>query len=477
LDIIREAKLADYSAVKGCMIIRPNGYAIWENIQRILDGMFKDTGHVNAYFPLFIPKSFFEKEAKHAKGFAKECAVVTHHRLKDVGTDTEPALVVDPDAKLPEELIVRPTSETIIWSAYKQWVQSWRDLPILINQWANVVRWEMRTRLFLRTAEFLWQEGHTAHRTFEDAEAEAVRMLEVYRTFAEEYMAMPVFAGKKTEGQKFAGALHTYTIEAMMQDKKALQAGTSHNLGQGFAESFDVKFRDQDGTEKFVWATSWGVSTRLIGALIMCHSDDKGLVLPPRLAPVQVTIIPIWKSQEERRAVISYADKIITRFRDQSIRVKIDAREEYQPGWKFTEWELEGVPLRLEIGPRDMAKEQVVSVRRDTGEKSFLPLEGLEGVIKSTLQNIQKSLFERAKAYRDANTVCLKTLAEVQEFIEGDGGFARVFWNGGKTEEEHLATFNATIRCVLPNREDTNTGKCIVTGVDTSNQVIIAKAY
>lgn len=474
LDIIREAKLADYSPVKGCMVIRPDGYAIWENIQSALDQMFKDTGHVNAYFPIFIPKSFMSREAEHVEGFAKECAVITHYRLRQAENGT--GVEVDPTAKLEEELIVRPTSETIIWSMYKNWIQSYRDLPILINQWANVVRWEMRTRLFLRTAEFLWQEGHTAHATYDEAEEETVRMLNVYKTFAEDYMAMPVFHGRKTHVEKFAGALHTYAIEAMMQDKKGLQAGTSHNLGQNFATAFDVKFQDKDGQLKHVWATSWGVSTRLIGALIMCHSDDNGLVMPPKLAPRQVVIVPIWKNDEEKSRVLETADAVKNQLKEKGIRIHIDDRDQYKPGWKFNEWELKGVPVRLEIGPKDVDQDQAVLARRDTREKMTLPLAALADRIPALLTEIQKGLFEKARKFRDDNTCFVADYQTMVQALENEEGFVRVFWDGSDEDEQKLKDLKASVRCILPN-ESGEKGSGIINGKLTDQQVIVSKAY
>src|SRR5436189_5031089 len=396
LDIVQRAGLAENSDVRGCMVIKPLGYALWERMHRALDRMFKDTGHVNAYFPLFIPKSFLAKEEEMAEGFAKECAVVTHYRLK---AEKGKGLVVDPEAKLEEELIVRPTSETIIWNSYRNWIQSYRDLPLLINQWCNVVRWEMRTRLFLRTAEFLWQEGHTAHATYEDAEEETVRMLGVYRRFAEEFMSLPVIEGLKTDKEKFAGADHTYSIEAMMGDGKALQAGTSHHLGQNFAKAFDVTFQTQQGTREFVYATSWGLSTRMIGALIMAHGDDNGIIIPPKLATIQVAMVPIARKPEELARVMEAANRIAESFKALGIGVKVDTRDQHSPGWKFNDWEKRGVPLRLEIGPKDLDKNQVVLARRDTGEKIFVSQDGLAETVRTLLDTIQKGLFDRALAF------------------------------------------------------------------------------
>ncbi len=458
-DVIIQGKLADYSPVKGCMVIRPNGYAIWEQIQRVLDGMFKATGHVNAYFPMFIPESFMKKEAEHVEGFAPECAVVTHGGGE----------------KLEEPLYVRPTSETIIWSMYKKWIMSYRDLPILINQWANVVRWEMRTRLFLRTTEFLWQEGHTAHATYEEAEKEALLILDLYRKFAEEYMAMPVITGRKTESEKFAGAVHTYSIEAMMQDGKALQAGTSHNLGQNFARAFDVKFQDRDGELKYVYATSWGVSTRLIGALIMVHGDDNGIIIPPRLASTQVVIIPIWK-ESNKQEVFAFTEKIYQTIR-QHYSVKLDDREQYKPGYKYAEWELQGVPLRIEIGPRDVQNDQVMLVRRDTREK--IPAKTSEVVekIQEVLDQIQKDLFQRALKFRQEHTYRTDDYREFQQILEEQGGFIEAHWCGSaECEEKVKEDTKATIRNIPFGRE-AEQGKCIVCGKPSEGRVIFARAY
>ena len=473
LDIIKEAKLADHAPVKGCMIIRPNGYAIWERMQRVLDDMFSETGHVNAYFPLFIPKSFLSREAEHVEHFAKECAIVTHYRLK---ADDEGRLVVDEDAKLEEELIIRPTSETIIWSAYKNWIQSYRDLPILINQWANVVRWERRTRLFLRTSEFLWQEGHTAHRTYEEAEEEALRILGIYTTFAEEYMAMPVYSGQKTEGEKFAGADHTYTIEAMMQDKKALQAGTSHHLGQSFARAFDVKFQDRDGEQKYVWATSWGVSTRLIGALIMSHSDDKGLVLPPKLAPKQVVIVPIWRTEVDNSQVLEYSARLNALLREQGIRAYVDDTQDRSPGWKFNESELKGIPLRLEVGPKELATSTVVACRRDSGTKEGFRLSELQDKVTMLLTDIQNSLLRKAREFRDSNTFEAKSYSEAVEILESNSGFVKAFWNGTAEDELRLKDVQASVRCLFSNGTSEK-GRCIASGKETDKMAILAKAY
>lgn len=475
IDLVREARLADYAPVKGCMIIRPYGYAIWENIQKGLDKMFKDTGHVNAYFPLLIPKSFLSREASHVKGFAKECAVVTHYRLKN--NDEGTAVIVDPESKLEEELIIRPTSETMIWSVFKDWIQSYRDLPILLNQWANVVRWEMRTRLFLRTTEFLWQEGHTAHATCEEAEEETMRMLLVYQDFAENYMAMPVFIGRKTESEKFAGALHTYCIEAMMQDKRALQAGTSHHLGQNFAKAFDVKYQDKSQKLEYVWSTSWGVSTRLIGGLIMTHSDDKGLILPPRLAPTQVVIIPIWPKEHHKADVLAAAARIKTQLltANPDLRLHIDDDDANTPGWKFNEWELKGVPVRLELGPRDLANQAVMVYRRDQGVKVSMPMAELDHKIPELLDTIQADMLETARAFRDANTHTVTTYAEMEAVI-AQGGFAKCFWAGDESHEDTLKNIQATVRCILFNTEGVS-GPCIATGITTDQVAIIGKSY
>ena len=476
-DVIAGAQLADYSPVKGCMVIKPHGYALWEEIRDVLDKMFKDTGHVNAYFPLFIPKSFLSREAEHVEGFAKECAVVTHTRLKaNDDPNSSEKIIVDEDSKLDEELIVRPTSETIIWSMYKKWIQSYRDLPILINQWANVVRWEMRTRLFLRTTEFLWQEGHTAHRTPEESEVETLKMLEVYRVFAEDYAAIPVYTGVKTESEKFAGAVRTYCIEAMMQDRKALQAGTSHNLGQNFAKAFDVTYQNEEGKQEYVWATSWGVSTRLIGALIMCHSDDNGLVLPPKLAPLQVVVVPIWKNDEEMAMVLAAVEKFSADWKDQ-IRFKIDDRDNYRPGWKFNEWEKKGVPIRIEIGPRDVQNNKVVLAYRDTGEKEVLDQAGLTARIVSDLDKIQQRMFDKAKAYRDENTRLCDDYADFKKRIKEPEGFFRVHWcESAECEAKMQSETKATIRCI-PLDAKAEDGVCIVCGKPSKQRVIVGKAY
>ena len=473
-DLVVQADLADNSGVRGCMVIKPHGYAIWEKIQAELDFRFKETGHVNAYFPLFIPKSYFSKEAAHVDGFAKECAVVTHYRLKN--NPDGPGIVVDEDAKLEEELIVRPTSETIIWDTYRNWVQSYRDLPILVNQWANVVRWEMRTRLFLRTTEFLWQEGHTAHATEAEAVAEAVQMLHVYGDFVEEYMAIPVIRGVKSANERFAGALETYCIEALMQDGKALQAGTSHFLGQNFAKAFDVKFQDKDGEVKHVWATSWGVSTRLMGALIMTHSDDHGLVLPPKLAPIQVVIVPIYRGEEELEAINSVASELVADFKKRGIRVKYDSRDTYKPGWKFNEYELKGVPVRIAIGPKDLEKGTAEVARRDTLTKSFLPMEGLTQAVETMLDTVQVELFERAKAHRDRSIHVVNSWDEFTAALDR-GGFVSAHWDGTpETEDQIKDKTKATIRCI-PLDNALEEGRCILTGQPSTQRVLFARAY
>jgi prolyl-tRNA synthetase len=474
-DLVIKADLAENSAVRGCMVIKPYGYAIWEKMQQQLDSMFKKTGHVNAYFPLFIPKSFFSKEASHVDGFAKECAVVTHYRLKN-----DPAtgqIIVDEEAKLEEELIVRPTSETIIWNTYKGWIQSYRDLPILVNQWANVVRWEMRTRLFLRTAEFLWQEGHTAHATAEEAVAETRQMLDVYAEFVENYMAVPVIKGVKTANERFAGAIDTYCIEALMQDGKALQAGTSHFLGQNFAKAFDVKFSGKDGKLDYVWATSWGVSTRLIGALIMSHSDDKGLVLPPKLAPWQVVIIPIYKGEEELQRINERINPLMNELETLGIRAKYDNRDNQRPGWKFAEYELKGVPLRIAIGARDLENNSVELARRDTLEKSTVPQENLSRFIQKTLDEMQQSLFNRALEFRNKNIRKVDTWEEFKNTLENDGGFVSAHWDGTtETELKIKEETKATIRCI-PLNNDAENGRCIYSGNPSTQRVLFAKAY
>jgi len=459
-DIIIQGKLADYSPVKGCMVIRPNGYALWEKIQGYLDQMFKDSGHVNAYFPLFIPESFMQKEAEHVEGFSPECAVVTH------GGGVE----------LEEKLYVRPTSETIIWSMYKKWIMSYRDLPILINQWANVVRWEMRTRLFLRTTEFLWQEGHTAHATYEEAEEETKKILEIYRRFAEDFLAISVLVGKKSEAEKFAGALHTYCIEAMMQDRKSLQAGTSHNLGQNFAKAFDVKFQDADGNLQTVWATSWGVSTRLIGALIMAHSDDQGLVLPPKMAASQVVIVPIWKSGEEKTAVLNFANEVRKEL-GKDMRILLDDREQFKPGYKFAEWELQGIPVRLEIGPRDVEKKQIVVVRRDTKEKTFESAGGIRNKINQLLVVMQQEMLEKSKQFREMNTFEEDEYTRFKKQIDEQGGFYWLHWCGSAVCETKIKDeTKATIR-LIPFDRRSEKGGCICCGAPSQGRVIFARAY
>lgn len=473
-DLVYSADLAEHSDVKGCMIIKPYGYAIWENMRDILDRMFKETGHSNAYFPLFIPKSYLSKEASHVEGFAKECAVVTHYRLKM--SDDGKTVIVDPDAKLQEELIIRPTSETIIWNSYRNWIQSYRDLPILINQWANVVRWEMRTRLFLRTAEFLWQEGHTAHATREEALEETNQMLRVYATFAEEYMAMPVIMGRKTASERFAGADDTLCIESMMQDGKALQAGTSHFLGQNFAKAFDVKFADKSGKLDYVWATSWGVSTRLMGALVMTHSDDEGLVLPPKLAPIQVVAIPIYKTEEELHLIEENFKSIGNSLKSLGIRFKFDGDDNKRPGWKFNEYEVKGVPIRLAMGPRDLENGQVEIARRDTKEKSSVAVEGVVEHISALLDEIQANLLARSKKHREANTFSVDTYEEFKQRID-DGGFFLAHWDGtAETEELIKNETKATIRCI-PFDGPSEAGTCMVTGKPSAQRVIFAKAY
>ena len=474
LDLVLKADLAENSAVRGCMVIKPYGYAIWEKIQRQLDDMFKETGHVNAYFPLFIPKSFLSKEADHVEGFAKECAVVTHYRLKN---DPEgKGVVVDPEAKLEEELIVRPTSETIIWNTYRNWIQSYRDLPILVNQWANVVRWEMRTRLFLRTAEFLWQEGHTAHATKEEAEEESKKMLEVYAEFAEKYMAMPVVRGVKSASERFAGAIDTYTIEALMQDGKALQSGTSHFLGQNFAKAFDVKFTDKEGKQDYVWATSWGVSTRLIGALIMAHSDDNGLVLPPKLAPYQVVIVPIYRSEEQLAQINEKVSGIVSALKNLGISVKYDNSDNKKPGWKFSEYELKGVPVRLAMGGRDLENNTIEVARRDTLTKETVSCDNLDVYIKNLLNDIQENIYKKAFDFRTASTINVDSYDEFKVKIE-EGGFIMAHWDGTpETEEKIKNETKATIRCI-PLEGDKTPGKCMVTGNPSTQRVVFARAY
>lgn len=474
-DLVIKADLAEYSAVRGCMVIKPYGYGIWERMQAILDKRFKETGHSNAYFPLFIPKSFFSKEASHVEGFATECAVVTHYRLKNDGNGN---IIVDEDAKLEEELIVRPTSETIIWNTYRGWIESYRDLPILVNQWANVVRWEMRTRLFLRTAEFLWQEGHTAHATSAEAIIEAEQMLNVYADFAEGTLAVPVIRGRKTENERFAGALDTFTIEALMQDGKALQAGTSHFLGQNFAKAFDVKFTSKEGKQEYVWATSWGVSTRLMGALIMAHSDDQGLVLPPKLAPIQVVIVPIFKTEEEKANIDIFVDNLNTELKAKGISVKYDDRDTQRPGFKFAEWELKGVPLRLAIGARDMQNGTVELARRDTQTKETVSQEGLADNIESLLDAIQENIFQKALNFRDSHITEVASYDEFKEILDTKGGFVSCFWDGEvETEKRVKEETKATTRCIPLDYTEDQEGVCIFTGKTTNKRVLFARAY
>ena len=474
-DVVVKAGLADHSSVRGCMVIKPRGYAIWEKMQAALDAMFKATGHQNAYFPLFIPKSYLSREADHVEGFAKECAVVTHYRLK-----TNPdgsGVVVDPDARLEEELVVRPTSETIIWNTYRGWIQSYRDLPILVNQWANVVRWEMRTRLFLRTAEFLWQEGHTAHATRAEAEEEAMRMVRVYETFARDWLALPVIVGRKTPTERFAGALDTLCIEALMQDGRALQAGTSHFLGQNFAKAFDVQFADQDGRLDYVWASSWGVSTRLMGALIMAHSDDNGLVVPPKLAPVHVVFVPIYKSQEERASLVEAMTPMVEALRKQGLSVLLDDRDNLKPGFKFAEHELHGIPVRIAMGPRDLAGGTVEMARRDTLTKEVVPQEKVVGMVPELLEAIQTNLYSRALAYQQEHTTRVDTYEEFKRVLDEKGGFVSAHWDGtAETEALIKEETKATIRCIpLDNPQEA--GACIRTGQPSTQRVLFARAY
>ena len=474
-DLVIKGGLADYSAVRGCMVIKPYGFALWENMRDQLDKMFKETGHVNAYFPLFIPKSFLSKEAAHVEGFAKECAVVTHYRL--MNDPNGKGIVVDPDAKLEEELIIRPTSETIIWNTYKDWIQSYRDLPLLINQWANVVRWEMRTRLFLRTAEFLWQEGHTAHATKEEAIIEAEKMLDVYAEFVEEFMAVPVIKGIKTASERFAGAVDTYCIEALMQDGKALQAGTSHFLGQNFAKAFDVQFLTKENKQEYVWATSWGVSTRLIGALIMAHSDDQGLILPPKIAPFQVVIVPIYKGEESKPSIDAKANEIIASLKALGIRVKYDNSDNSRPGWKFAEHELKGVPVRIAMGLRDMENQVVEVARRDTKEKNSMPMEGLAGTIVKLLDEIQQNMYNKALAFRNENITTADNWDDFVKILDEKGGFISAHWDGtSETEEKIKDETKATIRCIPINNKQED-GKCILTGNPSVQRVLFARAY
>ena len=473
-EIVKRADLAENSPVRGCMVIKPYGYAIWEKMQSALDGMFKATGHQNAYFPLFVPKSFLEKEEEHAEGFAKECAVVTHYRLKS--NPSGEGLVIDPDAKLEEELVVRPTSEAVIWNSYKNWIQSWRDLPVLVNQWSNVVRWEMRTRLFLRTAEFLWQEGHTAHATEQEAIEETERILSIYAEFAEDWMAVPVIQGLKTASERFAGAEETYCIEALMQDGKALQAGTSHFLGQNFAKSFDVKFVTKENELEYPWATSWGVSTRLMGALIMAHSDDNGLVLPPRLAPIQVVVVPIFRKAEDLAKIMEKVDPVVNRLKELGITVKVDDDEKYKPGFKFAEYELKGVPVRLAVGMRDLENGTIEVARRDQLTKETRPLEGVEEYIQGLLDEIQRSLFEKALKFREEKTFVAESWEEFKSLIKS-GGFVMAHWDQtAETEEKIKQETKATIRCIPLNSIEM-AGKCVYSGKDSPKQVVFARAY
>lgn len=474
-ELVVKADLAENSGVRGCMVIKPYGYAIWEKMQAEMDRRFKETGHQNAYFPLFIPKSYFSKEASHVDGFAKECAVVTHYRLK--ASEDGKSIEVDPEAKLEEELIVRPTSETIIWDTYRKWIESYRDLPILVNQWANVVRWEMRTRLFLRTSEFLWQEGHTAHATKKEAVAEAEQMLEVYADFAESFMAIPVVKGVKTENERFAGAIETYCIEALMQDGKALQAGTSHFLGQNFAKAFDVKFTSQEGKQEYVWATSWGTSTRLMGALVMTHSDDNGLVLPPNLAPIQVVIVPIHKGEEQLEEIRREVDKLTTKFKDLQISFKFDDRTTLKPGWKFNEYELKGVPVRIAVGPKDLQNGTFEVARRDTLTKEIVTKEEVVVYVQELLKEIQQNLYRRALEYRDTHITEVNTFEEFKAVLESKGGFVSAHWDGTvETEEKIKELTKATIRCIPLDRKEEE-GKCVLTGNPSRGRVLFAKAY
>jgi len=475
-DLVLKGQLADYSAVRGCMVIKPYGYALWENMQAALDKMFKDTGHVNAYFPLFVPKSLFEAEEKNAEGFAKECAIVTHYRLK-ADPSAKGKLMVDPEAKLEEELIIRPTSEAIIWNTYKGWIQSYRDLPLLINQWANVVRWEMRTRLFLRTAEFLWQEGHTAHATKEEAIVEAEKMLDVYADFVENWMAVPVIKGVKSANERFAGAEDTYCIEALMQDGKALQAGTSHFLGQNFAKAFDVKFLSKQNQLEYVWATSWGVSTRLVGALVMAHSDDQGLILPPRIAPIQVVIVPIYKGDEQKEIINAKVKEITDQLKALGIRVKYDDNDNARPGWKFAEYEMKGVPVRLAIGARDLEKNVVEVARRDTKAKEVVSLDGIAGYVDKLLLEIQQYMFAKAKTYTDEHITKADSWDEFEKLLDEKGGFISAHWDGTpETEEAIKEKTKATIRCI-PLNNPKEEGKCILTGNPSNQRVLFARAY
>ncbi len=476
-DVIAAAEMAENSPVRGCMVIRPNGYAIWENIQRTLDDKFKELGHVNAYFPLLIPKSFLAKEAQHVEGFAKECAIVTHHRLKQVTVNGKVDLIPDPESKLEEEYIIRPTSETIIWDQYRKWIQSYRDLPLLINQWANVMRWEMRTRMFLRTTEFLWQEGHTAHATAEEGRAETLQMLEVYRWFAEDILAMPVITGAKSESERFAGAQETYSIEAMMQDKKALQAATSHDLGQNFAKAFDVKYQNAEGKVEFVWATSWGMSTRIMGALIMTHSDDDGLILPPRIAGTKAVIIPIWRKDEEMVEVVAAAEKIAAELRPIVGAIHVDKRDNMRPGWKYAEWERKGVPLRMEIGPRDLKDDQVMMAARHDRNKQAVKIVDLVTAVPAELERIQQDLFDRAKQRLVDATVEIDTWDDFTKLFQGDGGFAHCHWCGDAACEQAIQDkTKVTIRNIPFERDETE-GECVHCGNKSIGRVLFSQSY
>ena len=474
-ELVKKADLAENSAVRGCMVIKPYGFSVWEKMQNKLDEMFKETGHKNAYFPLFIPKSYLSKEADHVEGFAKECAVVTHYRLKS--DEKSGGVVIDPEAKLDEELIIRPTSETVIWNTYKNWIQSYRDLPLLVNQWANVVRWEMRTRLFLRTSEFLWQEGHTAHETKKEAEEETLKILDIYTKFLEETMAVPVLRGIKSENEKFAGAVDTYCVEALMQDGKALQAGTSHFLGQNFAKAFDVKFATKEGKNEYVWGTSWGVSTRLVGALIMSHSDDKGLVLPPNLAPIQVILIPIFNTDNEYSATVSNLEELNKNLMENNIRSEIDSRENHKPGWKFSEYEMKGVPLRIVVGPKDLENKTVEIARRDKLSKNVIKESEVIKHVKQLLPEIQNNLFDKAKRYKEENTRVVNSYEEFKNIFKNENGLVYAHWDGSKeTEEKIKKETKATIRCI-PISGEKSKGKCIVTGRDSERMVVFGKAY
>lgn len=474
-ELVKKADLAEHSDVRGCMVIKPYGYSIWEKMQQALDTMFKETGHVNAYFPLFVPKSYLAREASHVEGFAKECAIVTHYRLKNAEDGS--GVIVDPEAKLEEELIVRPTSETVIWNTYKKWIQSYRDLPILVNQWANVVRWEMRTRLFLRTAEFLWQEGHTAHATADEAVKETLQMLDVYAEFAEKYMALPVIKGKKTESEKFPGAVDTYCIEAMMQDGKALQSGTSHFLGQNFAKAFDVQYSGKDGKLEYVWGTSWGVSTRLMGALIMAHSDDDGLILPPKLAPIHVVVVPIYKKEEELNAITEKVTQLSADLKKLGLSVKFDNRDTYKPGFKFAEHELRGVPVRLAIGPRDLENGTVEVARRDTKEKQVMKMDDIATAIPKLLDDIQASIYKKALSFRQDKTTSVETFDEMVKVLDEKGGFVSAHWDGtAETETKIKEETKATIRCI-PLDAPEEAGNCVYSGKPSNRRVLFARAY